>query len=318
MFQATSVFIVRALTLAFCASFVLVSYARAGQAPKPFSGQVVDEKTSAPVAGAVVTIGGVPGSVRTGTDGRFTFGPSPAPPFQVIVVLAGGQVAKPVLITTVDSAATVRVNALADESVTVVGAAPSIDASPGAATTLLSSLQVVRRAPENLMQALETVPGINQVSEGHAAVPAIRGLARGRVLLLIDGARVTSERRVGPSATFLDPAVLEGIDVARGPGSVAYGSDALGGVISMRTKERRARQPAAGRRHRALRRRHTGSPRLGRGLEGLRRAASWSQAHVRDADDYDSPEDDSEIFNSGWEDGGLRHPRQPRARSGRA
>ena len=78
------------------------------------------------------------------------------------------------------------------------------------------------------------MPGINQVSEGHAAVPAIRGMARGRVLLLVDGARVTLERRVGPSATFMDPAVLEGIDVARGPGSVAYGSDALGGVISVR------------------------------------------------------------------------------------
>ena len=50
--------------------------------------------------------------------------------------------------------------------------------------TLLSSRQITQRAPENLMQALETVPGVNQVSEGHASVPAIRGLARGRTLLL--------------------------------------------------------------------------------------------------------------------------------------
>ena len=55
------------------------------------------------------------------------------------------------------------------------------------------------------MQALENVAGVNQVSEGQAAVPAIRGLARGRTLILIDGARVSSERRVGPSATYLDP-----------------------------------------------------------------------------------------------------------------
>ena len=67
------------------------------------------------------------------------------------------------------------------------------------------------------MQALETVPGINQVSEGHASVPAVRGLARGRTLFLIDGGRVSAERRVGPSGTFLDPSVIEGIDVARGP-----------------------------------------------------------------------------------------------------
>ena len=60
--------------------------------------------------------------------------------------------------------------------------------------------------------------------------------ARGRTLLLIDGGRVTSERRVGPSATVADPSLFEGIDVARGPGSVAYGSDALGGIISVRTR----------------------------------------------------------------------------------
>ncbi len=86
------------------------------------------------------------------------------------------------------------------------------------------------------MQAIENVAGVNQVSEGQAAVPAIRGLARGRTLILIDGARVSSERRVGASATFLDPSLIEGVDVSRGPGSVAYGSDAFGGVISVRTR----------------------------------------------------------------------------------
>ena len=92
------------------------------------------------------------------------------------------------------------------------------------------------RQPTNLMQAIENVAGVNQVSEGQAAVPAIRGLARGRTLILIDGARVSSERRVGASATFLDPSLIEGVDVSRGPGSVAYGSDAFGGVISVRTR----------------------------------------------------------------------------------
>ena len=80
------------------------------------------------------------------------------------------------------------------------------------------------------------MPGINQVSEGHASVPAIRGLARGRTLILIDGGRVTSERRVGSERDFADRPSFEGIDVARGPGSVAYGSDAFGGVISVRTR----------------------------------------------------------------------------------
>ena len=92
------------------------------------------------------------------------------------------------------------------------------------------------RQPVNVAQAVENVAGTATVSEGHAAVPAVRGLAAGRTLILIDGARVTAERRVGPSATYVDPASLEGIEIARGPGSVAYGSDAFGGVIQLRTR----------------------------------------------------------------------------------
>ena len=186
---------------------------------------------------------------------------------------------------------------------TVLGAAPSINTTPGSATTVLSGTQIAQRNPENLMQALETVPGINQVSEGHAAVPAVRGLARGRTLFLIDGGRVTAERRVGPSGTFLDPSVIEGIDIARGPGSVAYGSDALGGVISVRTRRAEPGSP--------LRARVTGG--IGAGVpesrgsfevsKGLDRGGVLVQAHVRNAEDYDSPE--GEVFNSGWEDQGL-------------
>ena len=153
------------------------------------------------------------------------------------------------------------------------------------------------------MQALETVPGINQVSEGHASVPAVRGMARGRTLFLIDGGRVSSERRVGPSATFLDPASVEGIDIARGPGSVAYGSDALGGVISVRTRRAEPGSPLRSRVNATL---GMGVPE-GRGAfevsKGFTRGGILMQAHVRNAEDYDSPE--GEVFNSGWEDQGF-------------
>ncbi len=272
---------------------------------RSFRGQVVNRATGAPVEGATVMIVGVAGTVRTDAEGRFTFEPRPNPPFQVIVVLPGGAVAHPVDITRLEADTVIPVDPLAEESLTVVGAAPSVTVAPAAATTLLSAEQIERRAPENLVQALEMVPGVNQVSEGHAAVPAIRGLARGRTLLLIDGGRVSSERRVGPSATFADPSSFEGIDVARGPGSVAYGSDAIGGVISVRT--RRA-EPGSGFHVR-------GSGTVGGGVpdrrislevsQGLPAGGVLVQGHARQADDWDSPVDDTNVFNSGWKDRGF-------------
>ena len=271
-----------------------------------FTGRVIDAKTNQPIADATITIPGLPGTSRTDRDGRFIWEGSPAVPFQVIVVLPGGQVARPVDVAAFDEAVvTIPVNALTDESVTVVGAAPSIVAAPGAGKTLLSPEQIASRAPETLTQALETVPGVNVVSEGHAAVPAIRGLARGRTLVLIDGARVSSERRVGASATFADPSSFEGIDVARGPGSVAYGSDAIGGVISVRTRRAKPGSPLQVR----------GSGTYGEGIpdrrgslelsKGLARGGVLVQAHARQAGDWNSPVDGSDIFNSGWKDRGV-------------
>jgi hemoglobin/transferrin/lactoferrin receptor protein len=276
----------------------------AAQTADRFEGRLVHEGTGAPVGGATVSIVGSAGTARTDADGRFSWAPAPPVPFQVIVVLSGGQVARPVVVERLGNGITsIEVGAFGDEAVTVIGAAPSIDTAPGSAATVLSAAQIAPRNPENLMQALETVPGITQVSEGHAAVPAVRGLARGRTLFLIDGGRVTSERRVGPSATFLDPSMVEGIDIARGPGSVAYGSDALGGVISVRT--RRA-EPGSPLRARVAATVGAGVPEARGSFEvskGLERGGVLVQAHVRNAEDYDSPE--GEVFNSGWEDRGF-------------
>jgi len=290
-----------------CAVVLLIGLPVASGAQEvPFSGRVVDQRTGAGVPGATVALAGQPGTVKTDHDGRFTWVPRPAVPFQVIVVLLSGHVASPITIERLDDASIdIIVNPLANESLTVVGAAPSITVAPAAGATLLSSVQIARRSPEHLLQALETVPGVNQVSEGHASVPAIRGLARGRTLLLIDGGRVSSERRVGPSATFADPAAFEGIDVARGPGSVAYGSDAFGGVISVRTRRAEPGSPL----------RIRGSGTFGAGVpdrrataevsKGLRQGGVILQVHGREADDWDSPVDGTKILNSGWKDRGF-------------
>jgi len=56
-------------------------------------------------------------------------------------------------------------------------------------------------------------------------------------LILVDNARITSDRRTGPNASFVNPADIEKIEVLRSPSSVFYGSDAIGGVIHIFTKK---------------------------------------------------------------------------------
>ena len=277
----------------------------AAQTPDRFEGRLVLADSEAPLAGASISIVGVTGTARTDADGRFTWAPVPPVPFQVIVVLSGGQVVRPVTVDALQQGTTtIRITALTDEAVTVLGAAPSVTTAPASATTVLSGTQIAQRSPENLMQALETVPGINQVSEGHASVPAVRGLARGRTLFLIDGGRVTAERRVGPER-----------HVPRSLGHRGHRHRARPGVGRLRLGRVRRRhlgphasrgtgQSAAGTRRpapsaRAFRRAAGRS----RCRKGFAHGGVLVQAHVRNAEDYDSPE--GEVFNSGWEDQGF-------------
>lgn len=272
-----------------------------------FEGQLIDRRTGRPIVGAEVSIGGLAGTVRTDQDGRFTWTPDPSPPFVILIMLPGGRLAKPVRIVTrpTSSPLSIPVDPSVDEHVAVAGSAPSVDAPPGASASMVSSWEMVRRAPENLLQALENVPGVSGVAEGHSAVPAIRGLARGRTLVLVDGSRLFSERRAGPSVTFLAPDTLDRIDVVRGPVSVAYGSDAFGGVISLVTKQASAGAPFAA----------TATATLGAGVRARRasvemssglgpRAAILGTARYRESDNYSSP--DGVVPNSAWQDqGGL-------------
>ncbi|MGH9330981.1 MAG: TonB-dependent receptor, partial [Vicinamibacterales bacterium] len=268
-------------------------------------GRVVDDRSGAPIANAEVSILGLTGVVRTDKEGRFVWTPDPVPPFEVLVVLPGGRVLKPVLIEWVDGSSPleVRVAPLVEESVTVSGSAPGIEATPASGTAMLSHRELELRQPTSLVQALENVAGVSTMSEGQSAVPALRGMARGRTLILIDGARVTTERRVGPSATFLDPFVLEDVEVARGPGSVAYGSDAFGGVILARTRRVEPGSPLGFRFSGSL---GGGVPQGRAGVEltrGLARGGLLLQAHYRQFDDYRSPEGD--VLNAGARDQGF-------------
>jgi iron complex outermembrane recepter protein len=96
------------------------------------------------------------------------------------------------------------------------------------------SLQALRAAIPVLADRLRAVPEVGILGrDEYNSAPAVRGLARFRTVVVLDGARINSDREIGATAGFVDPATLDVVEVIRGPGSVLYGSDAIGGVIHM-------------------------------------------------------------------------------------
>jgi outer membrane receptor protein involved in Fe transport len=201
-----------------------------------------------PAAGFVVSVVGGAVTVPVASDGSFVLDPAPRPPFRLVAAGPNGELSAPIAVEALGGgAAELVLPAVVRDSVTVVsGVAPGLDLLPASAATVVSGEAIEQRPPQRLVDTLEAVAGASKLGEGADSVPALRGLARGRTLILIDGARVTAERRAGPSATFLDPAALASVEVLRGPGSVVYGSDAFGGVLNAVTRDPEPERAARG------------------------------------------------------------------------
>lgn len=200
-----------------------------------FTSRLVDSN-GRPVAGAQISIVQQSGSARTDAEGRFRIVPDPKLPATLIIVGSRGEIYPPIDLRT--AADELRIEPAYRETVTVsTGAAPNIEGTPAAAPVVVGAEEIEQRKPAHVAEAIATIPGVSLRGEGPPAVPVVRGLAGGRTLLLVDDARIVAERRAGPSATFIDPLTLGSIEISRGPGSVAYGSDALGGVVHLRPRD---------------------------------------------------------------------------------
>jgi hemoglobin/transferrin/lactoferrin receptor protein len=127
------------------------------------------------------------------------------------------------------------------------GAPPAEGGAPGPTGQLRSTTPV---GPGTLQQLMPTrtsdaffgMPGVWTQTRGDDPGTSIniRGLQDfGRVAVLIDGARQNFQRS-GHNADgqfYLEPEMLAGVDVVRGPVANIYGSGAIGGVVAFRTKD---------------------------------------------------------------------------------
>ncbi|WP_231961662.1 TonB-dependent receptor plug domain-containing protein [Urechidicola croceus] len=105
----------------------------------------------------------------------------------------------------------------------------------------INQIEEIRKiSPQTSADLLANLPGIKvQKSQFGGGSPVLRGMEANRVLLVVDGVRMNNAiYRSGhlQSSITVSPSILERTEVIFGPSSVAYGSDALGGVIHYYTK----------------------------------------------------------------------------------
>ncbi len=109
-----------------------------------------------------------------------------------------------------------------------------------APVVVLGRERIRSAAPSNLADLFRSVPGMDAEGVGPGQRrPVIRGMRGQRVLLLEDGLRLNNVRRrvdSGEPTSLVWAGAVDRIEVVRGPASVLYGSDAVGGVINLITR----------------------------------------------------------------------------------
>jgi iron complex outermembrane recepter protein len=278
----------------------------AAPAAYALSGRVTDS-TGTPIANARVVIEEAHRSTLTDAEGRYRLAEVPEGTYGVSYRAIGFR------------PRVVRIVLRADLTQDVV-LAPSLVELPPIQTTatplatssldspqplsVLQGEQLVASQAASLGAVLEGLPGLRNFSTGNGiGKPVIRGLTSNRVLVLDNGQRLETQQWGDEHGPNVETATAERIEVIRGPASVLYGSDALGGVINVVPREL---PDASGRRAFA---RGTASATYGTNgqapdgsllVEGATGALGFRGTLTgRSSDDVSTPT--GELFNSGLE-----------------
>jgi hemoglobin/transferrin/lactoferrin receptor protein len=207
---------------------------------------VVKDQNNAVVAGAKVTLRSVNENRRnvgmTNQNGEFSFQNVEVGSYELSVSADGFGVSKQTFQLSNEQKKLNFSLELGSSKYTVTaetGAEIARDSVPQSITTI-SATDISQRVTAVLGQAVDEEVGVAfQRTSATLGGVFIRGLAGKNVNVYVDGVRYTNSAQRGGINTFFnlnEPTNLQSIEVIRGASSAQYGSDSLGGTISLLSK----------------------------------------------------------------------------------
>ena len=108
-----------------------------------------------------------------------------------------------------------------------------------ASVTVMTAEDVRHSGARTVGELVEDVAGVQINNDGSQGLKRvnIRGEDAFRTLVLIDGQKISEHKSMSGSPMLIDASRIERVEVIKGPASVLYGSDAIGGVINIITKK---------------------------------------------------------------------------------
>ena len=220
---------------------LLIALLSSASATGTVSGRVTSS-TGVPLSDVQVSLPELRRSAVTDSAGRYAISELPAGSFTLSFQRIGyapavRRIASTGNDVTVDVTMRESVVELTGIQVTASANATSALNSPQP-TSIVAGDELRAAQSPSLGETLDGVAGVHSLSTGVGiGKPVIRGLTSNRVLVLDDGQRLETQQWGDEHSPNVETANAERVEVIRGPASVLYGSDALGGVINVVQRE---------------------------------------------------------------------------------
>ena len=199
-------------------------------------GKVLDKETKEPLVGAIIYISDLKTGAVTDIDGVYHLYHLPKQKFLVQVKLMGYATITVNIDFSVESKKDFLMlsSAIEGNEVVITGTAVTSDNERNSTSVVVVDKNKLLTEPAlNIIDVIAHIPGVSQITTGgNVSKPVIRGLGYNRIVVLNEGVRQEGQQWGDEHGIEIDKYSAERIEILKGPSSLLYGSDAMGGVIN--------------------------------------------------------------------------------------
>ena len=209
----------------------------ADKATGVLAGIITERHSAGPLPGVTVTLEEAGQTVVSGADGGYRFEGVAPGTYHLTVAIESFTPARIEARVVSGSGAKVDVALEPDlhySEVVSVGVRPKDSFESYQPTSVLSGQDLTVKSEASLGELLKTEPGVSQRSLGPApSRPVIRGLDGDRVLILENGQRTDDlSSQSADHGVSVNPLAATRVEVVRGPATLLYGANAIGGLVN--------------------------------------------------------------------------------------
>ncbi|MFV0571046.1 MAG: TonB-dependent receptor [Xanthomarina gelatinilytica] len=204
------------------------------QSQNSIQGSLTDSHTNAPIAFASIYIPQLEKGTLTNEQGMFTLHNLPTGHYKIVCSIIGYETYSSTISIPVTESLDISLSPSAIEMEEIIISTPfhKLQSENVMKVEQEKMSDLKAKGAVTLSEGITNIAGVESISTGLSiGKPVIRGLSSNRVLVYTQGVRLENQQFGDEHGLGLNSSGVESVEVIKGPASLLYGSDALGGVL---------------------------------------------------------------------------------------